>query len=138
MPLALMKKADTEGVLLTIVFHNKSEYFGKGFRLTHFLPMYFTILDGGICSQFWAKYTEHLPIDYRQGKRIAQPDDWSPQNFDETKHLKDSDWVLLQRATPDDPRGAQNDAVRAEQKLATRAELVECEDNWCLYKVRQH
>jgi hypothetical protein len=137
-PIHLLSRVPTREVVLSLVFRSRSSYFAKGFRLTHFLPMYFTVLDGGVCSQFWAKYTEHLPIDYRPGKRIAQPDDWSPQNFDETKHLHDSDWVLFQRATADDPKGGQNDAIRAEQKLNQRADVVECDGGWCLYKVRTH
>jgi len=135
-PIRLLKQVPNTDTVLSLVFRSRSSYFAKGLRLTHFLPMYFTVLDGGICSQFWAKYTEHLPIDYRAGKRPAQPDDWSPQNFDETKHLRDSAWVILQRATPDDPKGAQNDAARAEQKLSLRATLVECDDGWCLYRVK--
>jgi hypothetical protein len=135
-PIRLLERVPNKDLVLSLVFRSRSSYFAKGLRLTHFLPMYFTVLDGGICSQFWAKYTEHLPIDYRAGKRPAQPDDWSPQNFDETKHLRDAAWVLLQRATPDDPKGAQNDAARAEQKLSLRADMVECDGGWCLYRVR--
>jgi hypothetical protein len=135
-PIRLLAKVPNKDLVLSLVFRSRSSYFAKGIRLTHFLPMYFTVLDGGICSQFWAKYTEHLPIDYRPGKRPAQPDDWSPQNFDETKHLKDSDWVLLQRATDDDPTGTIRDAAKAEQKLSLKADLVECDGGWCLYHVR--
>jgi hypothetical protein len=135
-PIRLLERVPNKDLVLSLVFRSRSSYFAKGIRLTHFLPMYFTVLDGGICSQFWAKYTEHLPIDYRAGKRPAQSDDWSPQNFDETKHLKDADWVLLQRATADDPTGTLRDATRAEQKLSLRADLVECDGGWCLYHVK--
>jgi hypothetical protein len=134
-PVRLLARVPSKDLVLSLVFRSRSSYFAKGLRLTHFLPMYFTILDGGICSQFWAKYTEHLPIDYRAGKRPAQPDDWSPQNFDETKHLKDAAYVLLQRATPDDPRGTQTQAARAEQKLSLRTTLVACDGVWCLFHV---
>jgi len=135
-PLRLLAEVPNQDVVLSLVFRSRSSYFAKGIRETHFLPMYFTVLDGGICSQFWAKYTEHLPIDYRPGKKPAQPDDWSPQNFDETRHLRDANWVLLQRATMDDPRGVQNDASRAEQKLSLRADLAKCDGGWCLFKVK--
>jgi hypothetical protein len=132
----LLEKVPNHETLLSLVYRGRSAFFAKGMRLTHFLPMYFTVLDGGIASQFWAKYTEHLPIDYRPGKRPAQPDDWSPQHFDENKHLKDVGYVILQRATKDDPNGTQSDAVKGEQKLAQKADLVECDGIWCLYKVR--
>jgi hypothetical protein len=135
-PLRLMERADRDGVLLTIVFHNKSDYFGKGFRLTHFLPMYFTVFDGGINSQFWARYTEHLPIDYLPGKRPAQSDDWSPQNFDASKHLHDARWVLLQQATEDDSPRTRSDSAKARASLDDRAERIACEGPWCLYKVK--
>jgi hypothetical protein len=132
----LLEKVPNHETLLSLVFRSRSSYFAKGMRMQHFLPMYFTVLDGGICSQFWAKYTEHLPIDYRPGKRPAQPDDWSPGHFDETKHLKDVGYVILQRATRDDAIGTQNEAARAEQKLSQRADLVECDGGWCLFKVK--
>ena len=132
----LLAKVPNHETLLSLVFRSRSSYFAKGMRLTHFLPMYFTVLDGGICSQFWARYTEHLPIDYRPGKRPAQPDDWSPQHFDETKHLKDVGYVILQRTTKDDPLSAQNESAKAEQKLSQRAELVECDSGWCLSHVK--
>jgi len=132
----LLSTVPSRDIVLSLVFRGRSSYFAKGIRLTHFLPMYFTVFDGGICSQFWAKYTDHLPIDYRPGKRPAQSDDWSPQTFDETKHLRDAGWVILQRATPDDPRNVQNDAARAEQKLGARADLVNCDDGWCLFRVK--
>jgi hypothetical protein len=135
-PIALLARVPNHEVVLSLVFRSRSSYFAKGIRETHFLPMYYTILYGGICSQFWAKYTEHLPIDYQPGKRPAQSDDWSPHTFDENKHLRDASWVLLQRATPDDPRGVQNDARKAEQKLATKADQVDCAGDWCLYQVR--
>ena len=136
-PLRLLARADTEGVLLPLVFHSKSDYFGKGFRLTHFLPMYFTIAEGGIASQFWARYTEHLPIDYRPGKRPAQPDDWSPQNFDAAKHLKDARWVLFQGTTEEDSPRARGDCTKARIALEKEADRVACEGPWCLYKVRK-
>ncbi len=135
-PLALMERADRNGVLLTVVFHNKSDYFGKGFRLTHFLPMYFTVFDGGINSQFWARYTEHLPIDYQPGKRPAQSDDWSPQNFDANKHLKDARWVLLQQATDEDSPRSRADSAKAKAALDDKADRVACDGPWCLYQVR--
>jgi hypothetical protein len=44
--------------------------------------------------------------------------------------------VLLQRTTDDDPKSAQNDAARVEQKLKTRADLFDCDGDWCLYQVK--
>jgi hypothetical protein len=134
-PLSLLERADRSGVLLTLAFHNKSDYFGKGFRLTHFLPMYFTVLDGGITSQFWARYTEHLPIDYLPGKKPAQAEDWTPQGFDASRHLRDATWVLLQRATANDAPHTQRDSAKAEGQLNDKTELVACDGPWCLYHV---
>jgi hypothetical protein len=132
----LLDRVPNHETVLSLVFRGRSSYFAKGARITHFLPMYFSVLDGGVCSQFWARYTEHLPIDYRPGKRPAQPDDWSPAHFDETKHLRDVSWVLLQRTTADDPKSAQNEAAKAELKLTQRADLTACDSIWCLYHVR--
>src|SRR4029077_3277992 len=101
-----------------------------------FLPMYFTVKDGGINSQFWARYTEHLPIDYLPGKRPAQSDDWSPQNFDATKHLRDARWVLLQQATNEDSPRTRADSAKARAALDDKSEQIACEGPWCLYKVK--
>jgi len=132
----LLARVPGHETLLSLVFRGRSSYFAKGMRVQHFLPMYYSVLYGGIASQFWARYTEHLPIDYKPGKRPAQPDDWSPGHFDETKHLRDVSWVIVQRATDDDAPSTKSDAGKAEQKLSQRADLVGCDTGWCLYHVR--
>lgn len=131
----LLEQAQPRGVMLTVAFHNRSRHFGKQFRLTHFLPMYYTVRQRGINTQFWARYTAHLPVDYRAGKRPAGPPDWRPGELT-AAHLPDVDFVLLQRATPDNSRRDVEGSAAAEKLLEAHADLVRCDDLWCLYRTR--
>lgn len=134
--LTLLRDARPRGTILTLTFHSSSERFGRIFRMSHFLPMYYTIDDGGIVSQFWADYVPHLPIGYRTGKKPAQPPDWEPWNF-RAEHLGDAAFVLIQAPNDDDGRRAQAGYANAQTILNNSADLVRCDGLWCLYRVRR-
>jgi hypothetical protein len=138
-PLRLMAKAAASGggPLLQLVFHDTSAYFAKAFHLTHTLPMYYTIIYGGVCTQFWAKYSLHLPIDYKPKMRPAQAPDWSPAKFNADKHLKDVSWVLIQAAGDGETDENVAEAAKARAALDERTDLAECDGTWCLLKVRK-
>jgi hypothetical protein len=133
-PLRLLRLAQPRGLLAALPFHNRSAYFAKGFRLTHYLPMYYTSRDGGVSTQFWARYTPHLPVGYREGKRPALPPDWSPWNV-QAGNLQDAEWIMTQQPTEDEPAQmmASFEGVRS-LVLAQGARLVSCEGGWCLYR----
>jgi len=135
--ITLLRKARPLGPMLPLVYHDKSAHFGKTFRLTHYLPMYYTSKEGGINAQFWARYTEHLPIGYRQGKAFRTPPDWHPARF-EPAHVAAFRYVVMQAATDEDSTENREAATRAEDTLGKLADRVECESGWCLYRVRDN
>jgi hypothetical protein len=133
---SLLQRAQPRGVLLSLSCHNKSSQFARQFRVTHFLPMYYTVLDGGINTQFWANYVEHLPIGYRH-QAPAQPNDWAPETF-RREHLSDSDYLIVEAADPDDSLSLQN-GFRAAQAIIRDAHLEAdaCAGRWCLYRLKK-
>ncbi len=135
--LTLLESARPAGVMMGLTFFNRSDHFGKQFRQSHFLPLYYTVRHGGISTQFWARYTDHLPVAYRPGKRPSAPPDWHPGEL-RPAHLEGPlDYVLLQRATQDNSTREQQTSGTVEAMLKTRADLVSCEGIWCLYRTRR-
>jgi hypothetical protein len=132
----LLADARPSGPMLPLVFHNKSDHFAPQIRLTHFLPMYYTVFHGEISGQFWARYNPHLPIDYRPGARLSGPPDWHPESF-HPGHLRDFDHVLVQAARPSDPEKSRRGFASAEAFLSTRADPPRCSGPWCLYRIRR-
>jgi|GEM_PF-3775105 len=132
-PLRLQAKIPPTAVMESLPFHGRSAYFGTRFRLTESLPMYFTVKQGGIATQFWARYTEHLPVDYAPGKRPPRAADSSPATF-ASSHLDSVDYLLIQQASAADDALAVQDAHRkARAILEDRATLVDCAGDWCLF-----
>jgi hypothetical protein len=131
--LSLIKKVPSDKVLLSLVYHSESRFYGKMFRVSHFLPMYFTISHGGIATQFWAKYTDHLPIDYKDEMKPRQPADWDPQKFNKS-HMRDIDYVLVQQPPKWGDRTMIKYARQARRTLRPLATRIECQGYWCLYK----
>ncbi len=132
--IALLDKARPPGLLASLVYGNRSAHFGKQFRLTHFLPMYYTVLHGGTNTQFWARYTAHLPIGFRRGARPARPPDWKVNRF-HPRQLKDSDFLLVQAPAHDAPRGPREAYRKAMVRIRPMVRQVSCEGDWCLYQV---
>jgi hypothetical protein len=131
---ALMARVEPNKILMSLPFHGKSDYFAKQFRLTHFMPTYYLADRGGIATQFWAKYTDHLPIDYKPGKRPSHTPDWNPDRF-EPDHLKSSDYVLLEVASAEDTQEMVDKSNAARATLRAHASEIECDGAWCLYRV---
>ncbi len=81
--LHLVRRLGPADVLLALPFHDRSEYLDESNGLTHYLPVYHTVLNGGITSLFWGKFSHHLPVGYRPGKEPPHPPDWRPWEFTE-------------------------------------------------------
>jgi hypothetical protein len=122
--------------MMSLVFDGRSAQFGEQFRVTHFLPMYYMIFHDGINTQFWGRYTEHLPIGWRPGQRPASTPDWKPQEFSLTD-LRDSDYLLFQSVAEDSPRDQQAATRRITALLERSTETIECRGLWCLYRIRR-
>ncbi len=132
--LDLVAKVPPNAILMSLPYHNRTAHFGKLFRLSHFLPMYYSVRHGGINTQFWAKYTDHLPIAYKPGARPDHTPDWLPETF-EPAHLRASDFLLVQSADAEDPRDVQQASAAAKRVLDQEAVLLECRGLWCLYRL---
>jgi hypothetical protein len=122
--------------MLPLVFHNSVESFGKLYRLNHYLPMYYTARHGGISTQFWGRYTPHLPIDYKAGKRPRATVDWRPWEF-KPGDLVDADWVLVGGSEPGDPRRVREASDQVTEYLRRANYLHACDGRWCLFRVRK-
>jgi hypothetical protein len=132
--LNLIAKVPSNKILMSLPFHNRTAHFGKLFRLSHFLPMYYAVRHGGINTQFWAKYTDHLPIAYQPGARPDHTPDWLPEKFEAT-HLLASDYLLMECADREDPPETQRASESAKRVVDREAVLVECRGRWCLYRL---
>ncbi|MBU0506282.1 hypothetical protein KJ708_09835 [bacterium] len=125
--LALIHSVPKHKVMLSLMHHNESDYFAKMFRATHFTPLYYTIDNEGVNTQFWARYTKHLPIAYQRGKASLGPPDWFPWEFDGEKHLRGIDYLLVQNKK-------ENELTDNQTVLIKDMEKMRCQQNWCLYK----
>lgn len=133
----LVASVPSSSVLMSLPMHNRSRYFAKLFRVTHFLPMLHTVEHGGVNTQYWAGYTHHLPIRYRPGRRLRQSPDWHPWEF-EPEDLTDADYLLVQH-----PRGSASETRMREAWAAISPALHErcaedsCSGDWCLCRSLQ-
>lgn len=131
--LELLKLAEPKGMLAPVSFHEHSDHFGKQFHLTHFLPMYYTVNQGGVSTQFWARYTKHLPIAYLPGKDPPKPPDLSPHLL-EAKHLEGADWYLVELAREEDPLKNKHGSAVALQLFEEHGTQERCYAGWCLFR----
>lgn len=90
----MIKQIPKSKKLHTIIYENEVPYLAKMFRATHFMPMYYMVLQDGITTQFWAGYTKHLPIAYRENRSLPNGGDWQPYNTS-TTHVKQYDYHLI-------------------------------------------
>lgn len=123
----LIEKIPSGKRVHSLVYQNDSKYFAKVFSASHFLPLYYTIKKNGINSQFWARYTKHLPIDYKKGGKKKTTPDWHPHKF-KPQHLDGFSYLLMQE---------NNDKVKmysTKTKILKKMKGVGCQGRWCLYK----
>jgi hypothetical protein len=133
---AAMDGAETEGMLMPLVFDGSSAHFAHRFAITHHLSMLYTVERGGASTQFWAQYTNHLPIGYRDGREPSHTADWKPQRF-VPSHLDDVRYVLVKRPSQADPLAARNIHDNVMERLGDHATLDHCGAKWCLYDVQR-
>jgi hypothetical protein len=134
--LDLLREVPSSAVLMSLPFHDRTDYFGKYFTLSHFLPMYHTVRGGGINTQFWGRFAPRLPVGYKRGKQPLATPDWKPNRF-EPRHLADSDYVVLQVAGPGQSDRTINNAKRVQRRVERLTRKIRCEGLWCLYEIPQ-
>ena len=132
--LRLLEKARPPGRLASLVHGHRSLGFAKQFRLTHFLPMYYTVIEGGANSQFWARYTDHLPIGFKSDAYAMRPPDWRVSQFQRVQ-LKESDFLLVQAPASDAPRSSRDIYRKTLHDIRGVVREMACERDWCLYRV---
>jgi len=131
--LRLVRRLGPSDVLLALPFHDRSQYLDDSNGLTHYLPVYHTVLNGGVTSLFWGKFSHHLPIGYRPGKQPPHPPDWRPWEVD-AQDLAAASSVLVEWPDPDEDEQAREGAGRLRVGLAGHFDSVACEARWCLYR----
>ncbi len=131
----LLDRVEGNRVLMSLMINNESPHLSKQFRTPHFLPMYYSVRYDGIATQFWARYTHHLPVDYAPGKRPRQTDDWTPNSF-AVEHLADSDYLVVREPSPRrDPEARLRTAARIRKRLEGVTREVGRDGPWVLYRV---
>jgi hypothetical protein len=128
----LVSQLRPEDSILALSFHDRSEYLDETNAVTHYFPVYFTALRGGLTSLFWGKFSHHLPIGYRPERAPLRPPDWDPAMFTR-EELTLVSHVLVEWPDPDDGPRRVDAAARLVSELETGFVAKGCEGRHCLY-----
>jgi hypothetical protein len=108
----------------SLINNGKSDYFAHVYDQNHFLPMYYSIQKEGLNSQFWGRYTGHLPVGARPGREVPMTADWRPQDF-KPDDLKQLDFLLV--------NFTKENQHRLMHYLSNLMERRACSYDWCLF-----
>jgi hypothetical protein len=128
----LVRRLGPDDVLLALPFHDRSEFLDEANGVTHDLPVYHTVLNGGVTSLFWGRFSHHLPIGYRPGKEPPHPPDWKSWEFTRSE-LEAATAVLIEWPDTDDDAAAVLGADSLHDELRQGFRPLECRGRWCLY-----
>jgi hypothetical protein len=131
--LRLVERLEPTRTVLALPFHDRSEFLDENNSVTHYFPVYYTALRGGVTSLFWGKFSRHLPVGYRDGREPLRPPDWDPSRFTRAELLATSN-VLVEWPDPDDGDLPVSGAARLRDELARGFTAMGCEGRWCLYQ----
>jgi hypothetical protein len=104
---------------------------GGQFRLTHNLPLYHVVKNGGLAPQLWGRYTAHLPVE--PVREPVVPPVWQPWEV-QARELAEVDALLVQEPPPDATARATSGFNRLGSLLEPRFRQVTCAGSWCLYR----
>ncbi len=130
--LHLVAQLDPKSTLLSLPFHDRSEYLDEDNSVTHYFPVYYTAVDGGVTSSFWGKFSHHLPVGFRAGREPHKPPDWDTAQFTREELLAASH-VLVEWPDDDDGDWRVAAAIRLRQELAAGFAPMGCAGRWCLF-----
>jgi hypothetical protein len=130
--LALVGKLDPKGSLLALPFHDRSEFLDEDNSVTHYFPVYYTAVRGGVTSSFWGKFSHHLPVGFRPGREPLRPPDWDPAQFTRDELMAVPN-VLVEWPDDDDGDNRVAAAYRLRMELADGFAPMGCEGRWCLF-----
>jgi hypothetical protein len=129
----LVSQLGPEDSILALSFHDRSEYLDETNAVTHYFPVYFTALRGGLTSLFWGKFSHHLPVGYRPERAPLRPPDWDPAMFTR-EELQDVSHVLVEWPDADDGLRRVDAAARLRTELEVGFAARGCEGRHCLYE----
>lgn len=132
--LQLMANVEPEHRMQVYAFASDSEHFGKVFRVSHWLPTYYVSHARGVSTQFWGRYTPHLPVAERNVGALPRAPTWSPERW-RPEQFEAADYVMVQYATADDPRARRRASAGLRRALEARANRSLCRENWCVYRM---
>lgn len=126
--LAVIDRIPPEKVLISVITDHYSSHIAGYAGVNHFLPMFYTLRNKGINTQFWAGLTAHIPIKYAKNKKFSIPD-WRTWQLKKS-HLMSGDYLLANQP-------AKENKVTKEIKATYMpvAEKQTCIKQWCLYKL---
>jgi hypothetical protein len=132
--LAVVARAAPSGVMAGMPFHKGDASFADEFRVEFYLPLYYTVLRGGISTQFWGQYTGRFPVAYRAGKEFRNAFVWNAvvptvNDFDRIQH------VLFGRATERETEREHFQSREVERTVSMIGDLTSCAGDWCLYRL---
>jgi len=128
----LVARLDARDTLLAVPLHDSSEYVDPGNTVGHYWPMLHTVLNGGLTSQFWGRFSPQLPVGWRPGQAPLAPEDRRPWEL-LPQHVRAATHVLV-----DYPPGEDDTRIRSTRALLEReADVVAWEGTRCLYRVRK-
>jgi hypothetical protein len=129
----LVERLDPAARVLALPFHDRSEFLDEDNSVTHYFPVYYTALRGGVTSLFWGKFSHHLPVGYRLGREPSRPPDWDPARFTRAE-LLGATHVLVEWPDADDGDRPASGAQRLRGELASGFAPMGCEGRWCLFE----
>lgn len=119
--------------VLALPFHDRSEYLDEDNSVTHYFPVYFTALRGGVTSSFWGKFSHHLPVGYRTGREPQRPPDWDTARFTRAE-LTHASHVLVEWPDVEDGDARVFAAERLRDELDDGFTPMGCDGRWCLFR----
>ncbi len=133
--LGLLERHRPDGVVSVLSYRHETPGITQELPITVFAPMYYTALDGGTLSLFWGGQFANMPVRWKPGRQPAGPDTlgWTRKFHD--SDLRNSDWVLFQKADPEGPRTKIEEAASIAARIAPYTESVDCSADWCLYRI---
>jgi hypothetical protein len=129
----LLRKVPRGATVLALPFHDRSEFLDEENTVTHYFPVYYTAIHGGVTSSFWGKFSHHLPVGFAPGREPPRPPDWDPAQVTRDELLAAGS-VLVEWPDADDGDRRMHGSQRLAGELAYGFRQIGCEGRWCLFE----
>jgi len=132
--LELIEKRKPKGLVSVYAFRDFGTGIAQEMRVTHYLPMYHTVFNGGKVAQFWGGKYANMPVSWKPEKQPPPAADFMERIYKDTE-LVESDWLLVQQPEPGGLPLHRTYAHYALQRIPEFAKKAECRGDWCLYRI---